>query len=244
MSESSSSQTIDANNQKTAFAQRFRGYFPVVIDVETAGFNAQTDALLEIAASVLALDESTGLFSIDETIHFNVNPFEGANLEPAALAFTGIDPENPLRAAVDEKDALKEIFKLVRKKMKAAGCQRAIIVAHNASFDLGFLNAATARCAIKRSPFHSFVSFDTTTLSGLALGQTVLAKACATADIEFNGNEAHSALYDTEKTAELFCHIVNKWQALGGWPLAEQTEETERPLAESAEDNSKKASNG
>ncbi|WDE01214.1 ribonuclease T [Thalassomonas actiniarum] len=245
MSESSSSQTIDVNNQKTAFAQRFRGYFPVVIDVETAGFNAQTDALLEIAASVLALDEASGLFSIDETIHFNVNPFEGANLEPAALAFTGIDPENPLRAAVDEKEALKEIFKLVRKKMKAAGCQRAIIVAHNASFDLGFLNAATTRCGIKRSPFHSFVSFDTTTLSGLALGQTVLAKACATANIEFNGNEAHSALYDTEKTAELFCHIVNKWQALGGWPLADEAETEESCAGESAEANSsKKASNG
>jgi len=213
--------TTDKNEIKSLFAQRFRGYFPVVIDVETAGFNAQTDALLEIAASVLSIDEETGHFAIDETIQFNVNPFEGANLEASALAFTGIDPTNPLRGAVDEMHALKELFKLVRKKMKLAGCQRAIIVAHNAAFDLGFLNAATKRCAIKRSPFHAFVSFDTTTLSGLALGQTVLAKACATANIDFNNSEAHSALYDTEKTAELFCFIVNKWQALGGWPLVQ-----------------------
>ncbi|WP_343816789.1 ribonuclease T [Colwellia asteriadis] len=202
-----------------ALSQRFRGYFPVVIDVETAGFNAQTDALLELAASVLTLDEETGLMSIDETIQFNINPFEGANLEPKALAFTGIDPTNPLRFAVDEDEALKSLFKLVRKKMKLAGCQRAIIVAHNAAFDLGFLNAATERCNIKRSPFHAFVSFDTTTLSGLALGQTVLAKACVAANIEFNNSEAHSALYDTEKTAELFCYIVNKWKTLGGWPM-------------------------
>lgn len=201
-------------------AQRFRGYFPVVIDVETAGFNSQTDALLEIAASVLSLDEVTGKLSIDETIQFNVHPFEGANLEPKALEFTGIDPTNPLRGAVDEDVALKALFKLVRKKMKLAGCQRAVIVAHNAAFDLGFLNAATSRCNIKRSPFHSFVSFDTTTLAGLALGQTVLAKACIAAKIDFNNSEAHSALYDTEKTAELFCHIVNKWHDLGGWPLA------------------------
>lgn len=206
--------------EKPLLGKRFRGYFPVVIDVETAGFNAQTDALLEIAASVLSLNEMTGQFSIDETIQFNVNPFEGANLEPKALEFTGIDPTNPLRGAVDEEEALKSLFKLVRKKMKLAGCQRAIIVAHNASFDLGFLNAATARCKIKRSPFHAFVSFDTTTLAGLALGQTVLAKACEAAEIDFNNSEAHSALYDTEKTAELFCHIVNKWQGLGGWPLA------------------------
>ena len=210
---------------KSKFAQRFRGYFPVVIDVETAGFNCQTDALLELAASVLHLDEITGDFSIDETIQFNIEPFEGANLEPKALEFTGIDPTNPLRGAVDEDEALKALFKMVRKKMKAAGCQRAIIVAHNAAFDLGFLNAATERCKIKRSPFHSFVSFDTTTLAGLALGQTVLAKACIAAKIDFNNDEAHSALYDTEKTAELFCHIVNKWRSLGGWPLVD--EETE-----------------
>jgi ribonuclease T len=213
-------------SEKTAFAQRFRGYFPVVVDVETAGFNANTDALLEIAATTLALDEE-GNFSLDETIHFNVNPFEGANLEKAALEFTGIDPTNPLRGAVDEDAALKDIFKLIRKKMKAAGCQRAIMVAHNASFDLGFVNAATERCLIKRSPFHPFVSFDTTTLSGLALGQTVLAKACISAGLEFNNSEAHSALYDTEKTAELFCFIVNKWKNLGGWPLAVEAEPEE-----------------
>jgi len=226
MPESSSVDThkntaLKTENAKSKFAERFRGYFPVVIDVETAGFNCQTDALLELAASVLHLDEVTGDFSIDETIQFNIEPFEGANLEPKALEFTGIDPTNPLRGAIDEDEALKTLFKLVRKKMKAAGCQRAIIVAHNAAFDLGFLNAATERCKIKRSPFHSFVSFDTTTLAGLALGQTVLAKACIAANIDFNNNEAHTALYDTEKTAELFCHIVNKWRSLGGWPLTD-----------------------
>jgi ribonuclease T len=214
------SDICDANK----FKHRFRGYFPVVIDVETAGFNAATDALLEIAVTTLKMN-ADGFIELDKTQHFHIEPFEGANLEPKALEFTGIDPTNPLRGAVDESEALKDLFKLVRKKMKAAGCQRAIIVAHNAAFDLGFLNAATERCKIKRSPFHSFVSFDTTTLAGLALGQTVLAKACIAAKIDFNNSEAHSALYDTEKTAELFCHIVNKWRALGGWPLA--VEETE-----------------
>ena len=222
MTENNKISSPPIDKPKSAYAQRFRGYYPVVIDVETAGFNAQTDALLEIAATTLSLDETTGLFSLDETIHFNVDPFEGANLEPAALDFTGIDPSNPLRGAVGEDIALKAIYKLIRKKMKSEGCQRAIMVAHNAAFDLGFVNAATERCNIKRSPFHPFVSFDTTTLSGLALGQTVLAKACIAANIDFDNNEAHSALYDTEKTAELFCHIVNKWKNMGGWPLTPQ----------------------
>lgn len=203
------------------FAERFRGYYPVVIDVETAGFNAKTDALLEICACTLKMDEQ-GLLSIDQTIHFHVEPFEGAVLNPSSLAFNGIDPYNPLRGAVAEREALTEIFKVIRKGQKDAGCQRAVLVAHNAAFDQSFVNAAVERNNIKRSPFHAFVSFDTTTLAALALGQTVLAKACQAAGIPFDGHQAHSALYDTERTAELFCHIVNRWQTLGGWPLPEQ----------------------
>ncbi|MBQ4836906.1 ribonuclease T [Pseudoalteromonas luteoviolacea] len=207
-----------AEQEQTLFAKRFRGFFPVVIDVETAGFNKETDALLEIAVSLLKMDDN-GELSIDNTIHFHVAPFEGANIEQSAIEFNGIDPFSELRGAVEECEAIKEICKAVRKAQKDAGCQRSVIVAHNAAFDHGFLNAAIERNNIKRTPFHPFVSFDTTSLSGLALGQTVLAKACRAAGIEFDNSQAHSALYDTERTAELFCYIVNKWQALGGWPL-------------------------
>lgn len=219
--------SIMAETEQTLFSQRFRGFFPVVIDVETAGFNKDTDALLEIAASVLKMDEQ-GELSLDHTLHFHVEPFEGANIEQSAIEFNGIDPFSPLRGAVAEADAIKEICKMVRKAQKAAGCSRSVIVAHNAAFDHGFLNSAIERNNIKRTPFHPFVSFDTTSLAGLALGQTVLAKACRTAGIEFDNNQAHSALYDTERTAELFCHIVNKWKALGGWPLPPE-EESDTP---------------
>lgn len=197
--------------------QRFRGYFPVVIDVETAGFNASTDALLELAAVTVKMDDQ-GDLQIDQTFHYHVNPFEGANLEQAALDFNGIDPNCALRGAIDESDAIKDLCKQIRKAQKAADCQRSVIVAHNASFDQGFVNAAIERSNIKRTPFHPFVSFDTTSLAGLTLGQTVLVKACEAAHIEFDQREAHSALYDTRKTAELFCFMVNKWKALGGWP--------------------------
>lgn len=197
---------------------RFRGYFPVVIDVETAGFNAKTDALLEIAAVTFKMDEN-GFMHPDKTFHHHVEPFEGANLEKAALDFNGIDPYCALRGAINECDAMKELCKGIRKEQKDADCQRSIIVAHNAAFDQGFVNAAIERSHIKRTPFHPFVSFDTTTLAGLALGQTVLVKACMAAGIEFDQKEAHSALYDTQKTAELFCYIVNKWKSLGGLAL-------------------------
>jgi len=198
--------------------QRFRGYLPVVVDVETAGFNARTDALLEIAAVTLRFDDQ-GLLQLDQTIHFHVEPFEGANLEQAALDFNGIDPYQPLRGAVPESEALKEIFKLIRKSQKDVDCQRCVLVGHNATFDHNFLMAAAERSAIKRNPFHPFVTFDTAALSALTLGQTVLAKACQAAGVSFDGQQAHSALYDTERTAELFCWIVNHYQQLGGWPL-------------------------
>ncbi len=201
--------------------ERFRGYYPVVIDVETAGVNSKTDALLEMAATTLKMDQD-GWLSIDQTIHFHVEPFEGANIEAAAIEFNGIDPFNPLRGAVSEHDALHETFKVIRKGMKAEDCNRAIVVAHNATFDHGFIMAASERALLKRNPFHPFATFDTAALSGLALGQTVLAKACRAANIPFDNDEAHSALYDTERTAELFCYIVNKWKALGGWPLVNE----------------------
>lgn len=205
-------------NNLNALSGRFRGFYPVVIDVETAGFNAKTDALLEIAAITMKMDED-GWLQPDETLHFHVAPFEGALLDPAALAFTGIDPHNPLRGAVSEYDALHEIFKMVRKGIKDRGCNRGIIVAHNANFDHSFLMAAAERCGLKRNPFHPFATFDTAALSGLVLGQTVLAKACMTAGIAFDSAQAHSALYDTQQTTALFCELVNRWKRLGGWPL-------------------------
>lgn len=199
---------------------RFRGYMPVVIDVETAGFNSQTDALLEIAAVLLDFDDQ-GVLKPVATHHAHVAPFEGANIEQAAIEFNGIDPHSPLRGALGEDEAIKRIFTAVRKAQKSFGCQRSVLVGHNATFDHKFMMAAAERQSIKRNPFHPFVTFDTASLAALTLGQTVLAKACQAAGISFDGKEAHSAVYDTERTADLFCWMINRWRELGGWPPAE-----------------------
>ncbi len=201
---------VEQPTEKSLIARRFRGYLPVVVDVETAGFDARTDALLEIAAVILGMDEAGHLHS-GESISCQVQPFEGANLDPKSLAFNGIDPHHPFRQAVGETEALRQIFTPVRRAVKAAGCKRAILVGHNAFFDLGFLNAAVERTANKRNPFHPFSTFDTVSLAGMAYGQTVLARAVIAAGMDWDSNQAHSALYDTEKTAELFCAIVNQW---------------------------------
>lgn len=201
----------DANTTLPVIGQRFRGFLPVVVDVETAGFNAKTDALLEIACIPILYDEN-GQFTQGEAFHAHLNPFEGANLDRRSLDFTGIDPFNPLRMAMaeNEKDALKRIFKSLNDVRRAQQCTHCVLVGHNAHFDLGFLQAAVNRTGTKnQNPFHSFSVFDTVTLSAVTFGQTVLAKACIQAGIAFDGKEAHSALYDTQKTAELFCHILN-----------------------------------
>lgn len=201
--------------ENLSVANRFRGYLPVVIDVETAGFNAQTDALLEIAAVLLTVNDE-GDWVEEESITRHVQPFEGANIEQSALDFNGIDPDHPFRKeiAVSEKDALAAIFKLVRAKLKAHDCTRAILVGHNPAFDISFLNAAVERSKIKRNPFHPFSTFDTATLGGLAYGQTVLSRAVEKAGINWDSSEAHSASYDAERTAELFCKIINRWRDL------------------------------
>jgi ribonuclease T len=201
------------NSMAARMADRFRGFLPVIVDVETGGFDSERDALLEIAAVTIGMDQEGNLYP-HPAVSTHVEPFPGANIDPRALEITGIDPENPLRGALDERNALDHIFHAVRQAVRQNECQRAILVGHNAAFDLGFLNAAVRRVGHKRNPFHPFSCFDTATLSGLAYGQTVLSKAVLAAGYQFDSREAHSAVYDTERTALLFCRIVNRLRAL------------------------------
>jgi ribonuclease T len=191
--------------------KRFRGYLPVVVDIETAGFNARKNALLEIAAVIVELNPQ-GQLAITERYSTHVAPFKNSELDEAALKFNGIDPYHPFRMALEEKDALNLIFKPIKEATKRNNCTRAILVGHNPAFDIAFLNAAIQRTQIKRSPFHPFSTFDTATLGGLAYHHTVLAKVAEAAGLPWDNEKAHSALYDAEMTAEVFCKIFNRWK--------------------------------
>ena len=211
---------MNALSSKSLIARRFRGFLPVIVDVETGGLNAQTDALLEIAVVIVRMDWQ-GILRPTVTLSHHVDPFPSARMDPASMAINGIDPYHPFRFAVSEVGALNALFREVRREMRETGCTRAILVGHNSFFDLGFLNAAVARTHVKGNPFHPFSSFDTVSLAGLAYGQTVLARALQAAGIHWDEREAHSAIYDVERTAELFCQIVNRWKDMGGWISAE-----------------------
>jgi ribonuclease T len=197
----------------TAIAKRFRGFLPVVIDVETAGFDPQRHALLEIAAVIIQMNHD-GQLEPGPTLATHVLPFIDAELDSRALAFNKIDPYHPFRDAISERDALTKILTPIRKALKNTHCNRAILVGHNAHFDLSFIKAAVERTNFRSNPFHAFSVFDTVSLAGLMYGQTVLAKAVLCAGLEWNDASAHSAIYDAEQTARLFCTMVNRWQAL------------------------------
>ena len=191
---------------------RFRGFLPIVVDMETGGFNKETDALLEIAAVILRMDEK-GELTRHRTFSWHLDPFEGSNLDPKSIEVNGIDINSPFRQQIakPEPQAMAEFFNAVRKEVKLNKCSRAVLVGHNAHFDLGFLNSAADRVGNKRNPFHPFSTFDTVTLGAMAYGQTVLARVAKKANISWDSSQAHSAAYDAEKTADIFCKVLNNW---------------------------------
>jgi len=201
--------------QNARIVNRFRGFLPVVVDVETGGLNPETDALLEIAAIVIDINDE-GKLVPGELFSSHVTPFPGANIEPESLVVTGIDPDHPLRDALEEKEALRSVFIPIRRALRATQCTRAVLVGHNPAFDLSFVHAAANRNSVKRNPFHAFSTFDTATLAGLAYGQTILARAVEAAGLNWDETRAHSAVYDATITAQLFCGIVNRWDSMTG----------------------------
>lgn len=202
---------VQLDPQHRPMANRFRGFLPVVVDVETGGFDCHRHALLQVAAVFLRRDEQDHLVR-DRTVSLHVRPYEGSEMDPKSLEVNGIDPYHPLRAAWPEDQAMGKLFSEVRREVKVNHCKRAILVGHNAHFDLGFVHTAAERCGIKRNPFHPFSSLDTVSLSALAFGQTVLARAADAAGIGWDTESAHSAAFDAEKTADIFCQIANRWQ--------------------------------
>ena len=189
---------------------RFRGFLPVVVDVETGGFDKEKDALLEVAAVFVNFD-ADGILAPVETLHYHVTPFAGANIDLKSLKITGIDPFHPLRPAQDEARVAEKLFGAIRAYQKEQQCARSILVGHNAQFDLGFIHALAERTRYPRNPFHPFSVLDTVSLGALAYGQTVLARIAQMAGLDYDSEKAHGARYDAELTAAILCRIVNLW---------------------------------
>ena len=188
--------------------QRFRKYLPVVVDLETGGFDPINNAILEIAVTLIGQNDKYELVVLD-THRYHIDPYKDLIVEQESLDFTKIKLDHPLRKAVSEKEALKELFKIINKAKSEYSCSRAILVGHNAHFDLAFIKESIKRNNIKKSPFHPFSVLDTVSLGAIHTQQTVLARVCESLSIDYDSNEAHSAAYDAEITAKVFCNIIN-----------------------------------
>ncbi len=195
-------------------ATRFRGFLPIVVDVETSGFDPERHGVLEIAALTLRFDD--GELVINTRQRWAVRPFAQSVIDPSSLRVNGINLNDPKRAAISEDEAMKQLFKMVRQGIKLHGCHRGVLVAHNAAFDAAFLRQAAKRTKAKWDPLHPFTTIDTAALAAVAYGHTVLGEACSRAHIEYNKDDAHDALYDAERCALLFCAIVNGWAKARG----------------------------
>lgn len=188
--------------------QRFRKYLPVVVDLETGGFDPINNAILEIAVTLIGQNDKYELVVLD-THRYHIDPYKDLIVEQESLDFTKIKLDHPLRKAVSEKEALTELFKIINKAKSEYSCSRAILVGHNAHFDLAFIKESIKRNNIKKSPFHPFSVLDTVSLGAMHTQQTVLARVCESLNINYDSNEAHSAAYDAEITAKVFCNIIN-----------------------------------
>lgn len=192
----------------TKIHEKFRSFLPIVIDIETGGIDPEKDALLELAAIIVLTDHVGNLVPQNNVNAYHILPFEGANINPKALEINQIDPYHPFRFAITEKELLIDLSKIINHALEVYKCKIGVLVGHNAWFDLSFLKSAMRRTNIKLQ-LHDFTTLDTATLSAATYGQTALAKALAAAKIPFNQKESHSAIYDAQKTAELFCKIIN-----------------------------------
>ncbi len=74
---------------------RFRKYLPVVVDIETGGFDPIVNAILEIAITLI--EEKENKFVPGETFRHHIQPFEGSIVEKESLEFTKIKLDHPLR---------------------------------------------------------------------------------------------------------------------------------------------------
>ena len=99
----------------------------VVFDTETTGIEFGKDRIIELGAVSLEAGAETG--SLDVLVRLP----EGARLPPFIVDLTGITDEQLLAEGVDQAEAAEDFCRLLE------GCERPLLVAYNAQFDLNFL---------------------------------------------------------------------------------------------------------
>ncbi|MBC2883958.1 DNA polymerase III subunit epsilon [Ochrobactrum sp. CM-21-5] len=172
----------------------------IVFDTETTGLERLEDRVIEIGGVELVNKFPTG-----RTFHKFINP-QGRQVHPEALAVHGISNEQLLDKPTfaDVLDEFMEFF------------DGAKLVAHNAMFDLGFINAELDR--LGKPPIADERIVDTLALARRKhpMGPNSLDALCKRYGIENSHRTLHGALLDSEILAEVYIELIGgKQTALG-----------------------------
>jgi len=174
----------------------------VFIDVETTGFNPTKHEIVELGAVVAEPQGSYRDLRVIHELDIKVKPERIEDADPGALRVNGYN-EKEWMFAHSLEEAMKEL------SQKAKGCA---MVAHNISFDYGFINRAYEVTGVENSMHYQ--KFDTLSIAFAKLNRDPdLKNLSLKALCELYGvvNErAHTALADTRATMEVFVAMMKE----------------------------------
>lgn len=180
----------------------------IIFDTETTGLESKVDRVIEIGGIELINHFPTGRF-----IHLYINP-EDRKVHPDALAVHGITDEFLL-----DKPKFADVVAQIRDFFEGARW-----VAHNATFDMGFINAEFARLGIE--PVPPELVTDTLSLARRKhpMGPNSLDALCRRYGVDNSRRDKHGALLDSELLAEVYIEMIGGRQTALGFGSAAKTE--------------------
>jgi DNA polymerase III subunit epsilon len=181
----------------------------IIFDTETTGLDANSDRVIEIGAVELVNRFSTG-----RTFHVYINP-QGKEIHADAQRVHGIS-----MADLADKPPFQDIADQFAEFVEGAK-----LIAHNASFDIGFINAEFAR--LNLPPVTNDRVIDTLQLARRKhpMGPNSLDALCKRYGIDNSHRTLHGALLDAELLAEVYLELVGGRQAALGLAVVENRNE-------------------
>ncbi len=172
----------------------------IIFDTETTGLDSREDRIIEIGG--IELDNH---FPTGRTLHLYINPGD-RKVHPDALAVHGITDE-----FLSDKPAFADVAEQIMSFFEGAKW-----IAHNATFDMGFINAELARLGMPAIAPSEVV--DTLSLARRKhpMGPNSLDALCKRYGIDNSHRTKHGALLDSELLAEVYIEMIGGRQAALG----------------------------
>lgn len=164
----------------------------IIFDTETTGLNCEQERIVEIGCVELIHRELTG-----NTFHYYINPEK--EISPEVVKIHGITNEK-VKDAPLFKDIAEEFLTFI---------EGATLVAHNAVFDMGFINSELQRMG--KDPLDTVLVIDTLKLTRQKFPRqkNTLDALCQRYKIDLSARELHGALLDSQLLAEVYLKLLD-----------------------------------